>query len=69
VALVGMLKIVLPVFSVLLRFWFPFVRPRDLSAWLLLACYSDSATYIPREPKAGDLASETSPNCDTLFTR
>ena len=36
VALVGMLKIVLPVFSILLGFWVAFVRPRDLSAWLLL---------------------------------
>ncbi len=36
VALVVMLKVVLPVFSILLGFWVAFVRPRDRCAWLLL---------------------------------
>ncbi len=36
VAAVIMLKVVLPVFSILLGFWVAFVRPRDISAWLLI---------------------------------
>jgi phosphoserine phosphatase RsbU/P len=35
VTAVIMLKVVLPVFSILLGFWVAFVRPRDVSAWLL----------------------------------
>ena len=35
-AAVVMLKLVLPVSSILLGFWVAFVRPRDVSAWLLL---------------------------------
>jgi len=36
VVAVIMLKVVLPVFSILLGFWVAFVRPRDISAWLLI---------------------------------
>jgi sigma-B regulation protein RsbU (phosphoserine phosphatase) len=36
VAVVIMLKVVLPAFSILLGFWVAFVRPRDISAWLLI---------------------------------
>ncbi len=36
VAAVIMLKVVLPVFSILLGFWVASVRPRDVSAWLLI---------------------------------
>jgi len=35
-AAVVMLKVVLPVVSILLGFWTAFVRPRDIAAWLLL---------------------------------
>src|SRR6516225_7865866 len=35
-ALVVMLKVVMPVFSIALAFWVAFVRPRDVAAWLLL---------------------------------
>ena len=35
-ALVVMLKVVMPVFSIALAFWVAFVRPRDIAAWLLL---------------------------------
>jgi hypothetical protein len=36
VAVIIMLKVVLPAFSILLGFWVAFVRPRDVSAWLLI---------------------------------
>ncbi|MGA8229943.1 MAG: SpoIIE family protein phosphatase [Candidatus Acidiferrales bacterium] len=36
VAAVVMLKVVLPALSILLGFWVAFVRPRDISAWLLI---------------------------------
>jgi sigma-B regulation protein RsbU (phosphoserine phosphatase) len=35
-AIVVMLKVILPVFSILLGFWAAVVRPRDISAWLLV---------------------------------
>jgi sigma-B regulation protein RsbU (phosphoserine phosphatase) len=35
-AVVIVLKVVLPAFSILLGFWVAFVRPRDISAWLLI---------------------------------
>ena len=35
-AAVVMLKVILPVVSILLGFWTAFVRPRDIAAWLLL---------------------------------
>src|SRR5262249_10988152 len=35
-AAVIMLKVVLPTLSILLGFWVAFVRPRDISAWLLI---------------------------------
>src|SRR5882757_8765740 len=36
VAVVIVLKVVLPALSILLGFWVAFVRPRDVSAWLLI---------------------------------
>ena len=37
ILVIGTIKLVLPVFCLLLGFWVAFVRPRDVSAWLLIA--------------------------------
>jgi sigma-B regulation protein RsbU (phosphoserine phosphatase) len=37
ILVIGTIKLVLPVFCLLVGFWVAFVRPRDVSAWLLIA--------------------------------